>query len=224
MICPLVAAAHPTRGAHAAQSAAGQLRLLGIGYQRNVMLWEATMRFHKVVVLAACFSPSIAAAQMSVSTFGATDAALCYENAADANAVNTDDCDQALKAGALTVRDMTATYVNRGVILNRAGRLDEALADFDKALAKDEDLAEAFLNRGNTYYLMRRYDEALDDYQTSLKHGLTKSHVAWYNIGLAYEAKKDAVKAKDAYRTALAINPDFGPAQKKLGPQPQPDQ
>jgi tetratricopeptide (TPR) repeat protein len=185
---------------------------------------EVVMNLLNIVVLLACFSPAIAAAQMSVSTFGATDAALCFENAGDQFATSTGDCDAALKSQAMTARDMMATYVNRGIIQNRAGKLDEALADFDKALSKDETLAEAYLNRGNTYYLMRRYDEALGDYETSLKYDLTKSHVAWYNIGLAYEAKKDAVKANDAYRTALEINPDFGPAQKKLSQQMQPDE
>ena len=165
----------------------------------------------------AFLAPGAAFAQMSVSTFGATDAQLCYQAAADDFASDTDDCDEALKGGRLTRRDRTATFVNRGIILNREGRLDEALSDFDKALDENGRLAEAFLNRGNTYYLMRRYDEAIDDYRSSLRYELTQSHVAWYNIGLAQEARKDVVKAKEAYRTALEISPDFGPARKKLG-------
>ncbi len=175
------------------------------------------MKFAPLCFLLAFSAPGAALAQMAVSTFGATDAQLCYQAAADSFDSNTDDCDEALKGGALTARDRIATYVNRGIILNREGRLDEALADFNKALGTDAELAEAFLNRGNTYYLMRRYDEAIEDYNTSLRYDLGKSHVAWYNIGLAQEAKKDDVKAKEAYRMALEINPEFGPAQKKLG-------
>lgn len=175
------------------------------------------MKLAPLYALIAFIAPSGALAQMAVSTFGATDAQLCYQAAADNFASDTDDCDEALKGGTLTARDRIATYVNRGIILNREGRLDEALADFDKAIEKNSELAEAFLNRGNTYYLMRRYDEAIGDYQSSLRYNLRKSHVAWYNIGLAQEAKKDDVKAKEAYRTALEINPEFGPAQKKLG-------
>jgi tetratricopeptide (TPR) repeat protein len=175
------------------------------------------MKFFSASVLIALLSPGAALAQMSVSTFGATDAQLCYEAAADDFASNTDDCDEALKGGTMTARDRIATYVNRGIILNREGRLEEALADFDTALEKDGEVAEAFLNRGNTYFLMRRYDEAIADYEASLRYDLGKAHVAWYNIGLAQEAKRDDVKAKDAYRAALEINPEFGPAQKKLG-------
>lgn len=172
--------------------------------------------------LAACavvslLVPSASLAQVSVSTFGATDAHLCYQTAADQFSSDTDACDAALKGAGMTARDRMATYVNRGIILNRAGRLDEALADFNKALDRDNSLAEAYLNRGNTYFLMRRYDDAILDYETSLRSELKKVDVAWYNIGLAHEAKRDAVKAKEAYRMALEFNPYFGPALKKLG-------
>lgn len=161
--------------------------------------------------------PAAASAQMAVSTFGATDAQLCYQAAVDQFASDTEDCDQALKDGAMTMRDRMATYVNRGIILNRAGRLDEALDDFDKALDRDDGLAEAYLNRGNTYFLMRQYDDAISDYEAALRYDLKKADIAWYNIGLAHEAKRDDVKAKEAYRTALEINPDFGPALRKIG-------
>ncbi len=175
------------------------------------------MRIRLILLTAAALSPFGASAQMSVTTFGATEAQQCYESARDDFSRNSDSCDEALKSQAMTARDRIATYVNRGVVLNRAGDLEHALADFDRAIAADGELAEAYLNRGNTYYLMRRYDDAIADYEAALRYDLTKSHVAWYNIGLAQEAKKDAVKAREAYRMALEINPDFGPAQKKLG-------
>lgn len=175
------------------------------------------MKLAPLYALIAFIAPGGAFAQMAVSTFGATDARLCYEAALDNFERSADICDKALKTPGLTIRDRTATYVNRGIVFNRAGRLDEALDDFNKALASNDELAEAFLNRGNTFYLMRRYDEALADYEASLEHDLQKSHVAWYNIGLAHEAKRDEVSARSAYQTALDINPDFGPAQKKLG-------
>ena len=176
----------------------------------------------KILLLAAAsaFAPLGAFAQMSVTTFGATDAQLCYEAARDDHATDETDCDEALKTAPMSKRDKIATFVNRGVILNRAGKLQAALADFNGALEEDSDLAEAFLNRGNTYFLMRRYDEAIADYEASLKYNLRQSHVAWYNIGLAREATKDTLKAQEAYRMALQFNPDFGPALAKLGLDP----
>lgn len=176
----------------------------------------------RLLVFASLLLAPAASAQMSVTTFGATDAQLCYEAARDDFARDASACDQALRSQKMTARDRIATYVNRGILLNRTGDLDEALADFDKALGEDADLAEAFLNRGNTYFLMRRYDDAIADYEAALANEIEKAHVAWYNIGLAREAKRDAVGARDAYRISLEINPYFGPAQKKLGLQAEP--
>lgn len=157
-----------------------------------------------------------ASAQMAVSTFGATDAQACYDDARAGFVSDTGSCDEALRGVALNARDRRATLVNRGIILNRSGRTGEALADFDKALEGDPTLAEAYLNRGNSHYLAGRYDAAIADYRLALDNGLTKDFIAWYNIGLAHEAKKDPVAARAAYRTALEINPEFSAARDKL--------
>jgi len=170
-----------------------------------------------LVTAALLLAAAPAAAQMSVTTIGATDAQLCFDAARNLMTTSTAECDEALKRGGLSARDELATHVNRGVLLNRSGRVSEALDEFDYALGENETLAEAYLNRGNSYYFLKRYDEAIADYEASLEYELTKAHIAWYNIGLAYEAKKDLLKAKDAYRTSLAIQPDFGPALKKMG-------
>jgi tetratricopeptide (TPR) repeat protein len=170
-----------------------------------------------IIGLALSMAVAPATAQMSISTFGATDAQACFEDAQDERTTSVGNCDAALSGQALTKRDRLATYVNRGIIQNRAGRLKEALADFDAALAGDAALGEAFLNRGNTHFLAGRYDLAIADYEKSLDVELSKPWVAWYNIGLAREALKDARAARTAYERALEINPDFGPARKKLG-------
>lgn len=167
--------------------------------------------------LALSAAATAAAAQLSVSTFGATDAQGCYEDARDGRTTSTERCDAALAGEALTKRDRLATLVNRGIIHNRAGRLGDALSDFDKALDGDGALGEAWLNRGNAQFLAGRYDLAIADYEKSLDHEISKPWVAWYNIGLAREAQKDARGARTAYERALEINPDFGLARKKLG-------
>ena len=91
-----------------------------------------------------------AAAQMSVTTIGATDAVSCYENARDDFSRNTDPCDDALADNVMSRSDRKRTLVNRGIILNRAGNVGAAVSDFNDALAIDGALGEAFLNRGNS--------------------------------------------------------------------------
>lgn len=157
-----------------------------------------------------------AAAQMAVTTFGATDAAACYENASSEMSHETDPCDQALARGGLTRADRLKTLVNRGIIHNRNGDLKSAVDDFNAALDIDSSVGEAYLNRGNSYYLSGLYDAALADYDAALENDVNKPWAAWYNIGLAYEAKKDKEKAREAYEKALELNPSFSPAQLKL--------
>ena len=165
------------------------------------------------VLLSIC---GVASAQMSVTTIGATDAVACYENARDDFSRDTSVCDKALKDNAISRSDRKKTLVNRGIIFNRAGEVGAAIDDFNEALDLDGALGEAYLNRGNSYYLMQRYNEALADYQKALDYDLTKPWAAWYNIGLAYDAQKMPAKAREAYRTALDLNPDFSQARQKL--------
>jgi tetratricopeptide (TPR) repeat protein len=170
----------------------------------------------RILLLAtAIFVSAPALAQMAVTTFGAGDAQTCYEYARDDYARDTTPCDKALNLK-MSASDTKKTLVNRGIIHNRTRALDLALADFNAALAIDGDLAEAYLNRGNTHFLSNRIDAALADYEKALALDVNKPWAAWYNIGLAHEAKGDKPKAQEAYAKALELNPDFSPAKAKL--------
>lgn len=170
---------------------------------------------------AVAFQTAPSAAQMAVTTFGATDAAQCYDNANNDFSEDTRLCDDALKRGDLSRDDRKKTLVNRGIILNRQGALQAAFDDFNAALEIDASLAEAYLNRGNTFFLSRLYDEALADYEKALSLDVKKPWAAWYNIGLAHEGKKDSAAARAAYGKALEENPAFSPAQTKLAALPE---
>ena len=165
-------------------------------------------------VLCSMLAP--AAAQMSVTTIGATDAVGCFQNAADEFTSETDPCDRALKDPGTTRADRKKTLVNRGVIHNRNGNLSAALNDFNNALQIDGDLGEAYLNRGNSHFLSGRYDDAMSDYRRALDLDVSKPWAAWYNIGLVYQAQKNADKAREAYENALSANPNFTQARQKL--------
>lgn len=167
-----------------------------------------------LVVAAAAAFP--ATAQMSVTTYGATDASECYQNANNDFARDTDPCDRAIRDAGTTRQDKMKTLVNRGIIHNRNGDLQAAVDDFNAALGINDSLGEAYLNRGNSYYLASRLDEALADYEQALANGVSKPWAAWYNIGLVHDARKEADKAREAYQKALELNPSFSLAQAKL--------
>jgi len=180
------------------------------------MLIRNSMRKTLAVLLASICAAADAAAQMSISTIGATDARACYKNATDEFSEDLLNCNDALDDRALSRVDRKKTLVNRGIILNRRGDYNEALADFNAAIDIDSKLAEAYLNRGNTWFYAGRLDDALADYEKSLELDVAKPWAAWYNIGLARDAQKKPAEAQVAYRKALDLNPDFYLAQQKV--------
>ncbi|MBI1365118.1 MAG: tetratricopeptide repeat protein [Alphaproteobacteria bacterium] len=167
-------------------------------------------------ILFVLFGASPAAAQMAVTTLGASDAAACYEQARSDFGRDTAPCDRALASVSLSQGDRKRTLVNRGIIENRNRDLAAAIEDFDAALRIDSGLGEAVVNRGNSHFLAGRLDQALADYKAALELGVSKPWAAWYNIGLVYEAKNERSKARDAYERALKLNPDFELAKARL--------
>ena len=155
-------------------------------------------------------------AQLSVTTVGATDAAACYRSANDQFSSETTACDRALRNRITTREDRLKTYVNRGIINNRNGALQAAVDDFNAALEIDRNSAEAYLNRGNSWYRAGQYSDALADYEYALQLDVNKPWAAWYNIGLVHDAQGEPEKAKQAYQTALTLNPNFSLAKNKL--------
>jgi len=174
------------------------------------------MRNPSLIAALSFLAASPAVAQLSVTTFGATDAALCYQNALSQFSRDTRPCDTALSDRTTIRSDRKKTLVNRGIIHNRNDDLNAAIDDFNAALAIDSGLAEAFLNRGNSYFLGGRYDDALAGYERALALDVAKPWAAWYNIGLVHDAKKQPQKAREAYEQSLELNPDFTLARMKL--------
>src|SRR5438034_3067276 len=69
-------------------------------------------------------------------------------------------------------------YNMRGSVLGRAGRTQEALADFDRAIALDGNYTQAHANRGQAHRQGNRLDLALADYNKAL--ALDQNYAAAY--------------------------------------------
>src|SRR5215813_13245479 len=59
-------------------------------------------------------------------------------------------------------------YNMRGSVLAQAGKTDEALADFNKALSLDANYGQAYANRGLVYRQTKRPDLAMADYEKTI--------------------------------------------------------
>lgn len=62
-----------------------------------------------------------------------------------------------------------ATFTARGDSLKAAGRLDLAIEQYDRAIARDSTDGRAFNNRGNAYRERGDYDRAIRDFDRAIK-------------------------------------------------------
>jgi tetratricopeptide (TPR) repeat protein len=112
--------------------------------------------------------------------------------------------------------DLTATLINRGVVQGAMGRYDDAIADYEAAMARAPGNAEAYMDRGLALSSQGRYELARADFDHALALGTPSAHLAYFNRAVAQEKSGNLKAAYLDYRQALAVNPDFEPAKREL--------
>ncbi|MCE9557012.1 MAG: tetratricopeptide repeat protein [Planctomycetes bacterium] len=105
---------------------------------------------------------------------------------------------------------------NLGVVLQRAGKTDEAVVRGQKALDLKPDYAEAHDNLALALQDLGRHDEALAHCQIAarLKPKDAQVHYNWGNV---LRVARRAEEAVSQYEEALRINPHFVQAHNNLG-------
>jgi tetratricopeptide (TPR) repeat protein len=94
-------------------------------------------------------------------------------------------------------------FNQRGYVLKRMGRLEAALADYNRALALDPTLVEALANRGSTWGQMRRPEQALADFsraialQPDLAEVYRNRAFAYYETGQIALARADIERFRE---------------------------
>jgi tetratricopeptide (TPR) repeat protein len=79
-------------------------------------------------------------------------------------------CTQLIQSGRLATEGLAGTYDNRGNAYDNRGLHDQAISDYNQALALKPDDAEAYFNRGDTFEKLGRRDEAIADYRSALNY------------------------------------------------------
>ena len=103
--------------------------------------------------------------------------------------------------------DDPAAWVTYGYALNRAGRSAEALRAFQVALYKGPATPEVHILLANTYLKHHQLEEALAHYDAALQ--LDASYVgAWVNKGICLARMGRPEAARQAWETALRLDPD----------------
>jgi predicted O-linked N-acetylglucosamine transferase (SPINDLY family) len=116
----------------------------------------------------------------------------------------------------LTDRQKATILINRGNASEEAGRMDDAMALYDEAIALAPELARAHMNRGNILLARDQPGAALSAYEraTGLEPDYPAAH---FNRGNALAALSRHDEALEAYRSAIMLQPDFVEAHIALG-------
>ena len=163
------------------------------------------------VLVVAVLAAIPASATAAVLVFGGTYARSCYEAAlarsADFKAIDT--CNRALTDEALATRDRVASHVNRGILRMIRADVAKADADFDAALALDQNEPDAWLNKA---ILRARYGstaEALPLAEKALQLKTRRPALAYFVRAMAYEDSGNIAAAYRDLQRARQLEPNW---------------
>jgi len=111
-----------------------------------------------------------------------------------------------------TARD----HSNRGATLKELGRREEALRDYDQAIALDPTYAQAYSNRGLTLAELGRREEALRDYDQAVTLDPALAP-AYANRGITLRSLGRREEALRDYDQAVALDPALALAYANRG-------
>lgn len=108
---------------------------------------------------------------------------------------------------AAEVLDTADLHLNLGILYQRTGRPEQALAELERGVALDRDRPEGRFNLGVTLGRLGRSEEGVAELRRALelRPGYPE---AWYNLGVLLRERGELGEAVDAFRRALEIDPD----------------
>lgn len=107
-------------------------------------------------------------------------------------------------------------YYGLGEILNGLDKDDEAIANYEKALAYDKDLTEIYVPLGILYYQKGEVAKA-DEFLTKARTAAADSGETQYFTGLVRYSQNRNQEALTAFRQALKADPDYAEARYHTG-------
>ena len=143
-------------------------------------------------------------------------AGLVWQLLAAALAGQGKDALPALEAAVRCLPEDPVAHLNLGNALGRRGRLEEAAANFGRALELRPEFAEAHNNLGDLRLELARFDEAVASCRRAIaiRPEYAEAHV---NLGKALLRLGDAEASAESCRRAIEIRPDFAEAHNSLG-------
>ncbi|MEO0882549.1 MAG: tetratricopeptide repeat protein [Pseudomonadota bacterium] len=125
-------------------------------------------------------------------------------------------CTTAILSGTMEGRNLTATYINRGIMRMRMGKFDDALADYDVAKQRRPNMGAIYLNEGAVYVSIGDQPRAIEALEKSIALDTQDIHAAYFNLGLAHELNGDPRSAYTNFSKALELKPNWERAEQEL--------
>lgn len=169
------------------------------------------MRLAKFLFAAASLAAVPAVAGAAVTVVGDSSARLCFEAAEghSSSLSGLGNCDAALRDDNLSPYEEVATHVNRGILKMRETRLEEAIADFDRAIALDPNQAEAYLNKGMALLQRDAGADAVPLFSAAIAKKTRRPAIAYYGRGVAHEMSGQIKQAYFDYKKASVLEPKW---------------
>ena len=98
-------------------------------------------------------------------------------------------------------------FNNRGAYFLENLNYEQALQDFEKAVALQEPLGSAQFNRGMALEMLQRYPDALQAFAAAEKQGFNNAALA-YHQATAYKRTQKLEQAYQSYAKALLLQPE----------------
>ncbi|NOX96053.1 MAG: DUF3857 domain-containing protein [Alphaproteobacteria bacterium] len=166
----------------------------------NILTMQSTFR---------TILPELDAAQTTVFV---SEMAAAYDNIAEfgfglKNPYSTTELNGPEQNSFISAQD----FINRGTEFLETEHYEEAIADFNEAIALDATQSWAFSGRGMAYYFQQEYEKSSADFR--LANSLDEDNwTAIFGQGLIFYTNGDLESAIKKYDHAVKINPDFLPA------------
>ena len=97
------------------------------------------------------------------------------------------------------------------------GKLDQAIVECKKAIAIDPGYGNPYNDIGAYLIEKDKLDEAIPWFEADTRaHRYEAYHYPWFNLGRVYFAKEMYSRARECWKKALEIEPDYVPARQAL--------
>lgn len=128
-----------------------------------------------------------------------------------------EDFTHALDTNALPADERELALLQRALLHDAAGKLNQAVSDYSAAIElRGVKAATALNNRANIYRRQNELEKARRDYLAALSAGGGRAQFSYYGLGRIAEARHDLKGARDFYVKAVTIDPRYAPAAERL--------